>query len=163
MSFQTQKQKRITGPTSLEVLVFQAGDQWFGLRSGRQFRLVRFGPGQIKLLETPPEKENGLVGYLTKTGASLPVYDLAFLLGLKSEPALPAEGQLIQVLIENQPVGFIIEQAQEIQRVPVPELRQLPAILSDLWTAPVIWAVWLRPDNTLIPLLELAFIPGIRA
>ncbi|MBN9386468.1 MAG: chemotaxis protein CheW [Chloroflexi bacterium] len=163
MSFQTQKPKRITGPTSLEILVFQAGGQWFGLRSGRQIRLVSFGPGQLKFFETPSEKESGPVGFLTKTGASFPVYDLAYLLGLKSEPGLPAEGQLIQALVENQPVGFIIEQAQEIQRVPVPELRQIPAIINDLWTAPVVWAVWLRPDNTLIPLLDLAFIPAIQA
>jgi hypothetical protein len=162
LSFQTQKPKQITGPTSLEILVFQAGGQWFGLRSGRQIRLVIFGPGQLKPLETPSENGGGPVGYLTKAAGSYPVYDLAYSLGLHSAPAMPEEGQLIQVLRDNQPLGFTIEQAQEIQRVPMPELRQLPAIVSRLWTAPVIWAVWLRPDNTLIPLLDLAFVPGSR-
>lgn len=160
MNYQTQKPKRVTGPTTLEILVFQSGGQWFGVRSGRQIHLLGFGPDRFKPAEADARVEGGPAGYLTIAKNTFPVYNLAFLLGLKDTPTLPEEGQLIQAAIEDQMVGFAIEEAQEIQRVPVPELRQIPAIVNPSEVAPVTWAVWLRPDNTIIPLLDLAYLPG---
>lgn len=160
MSFQIQKSNLAPTPTTLEILIIRVAGYWLAVRSTTQLRLLSFEAGQLAAGGPVTERQAGRIGYLKKANYSFPVYDLAFLLGLKDKPELPESGQIVQTLVGGQAAGFTIEQAQEIQRVPVTALRQLPEIVSRVRITPAIWAVWTRPDGELIPLLDLAFVPG---
>jgi chemotaxis signal transduction protein len=157
MSLQIQKSERVNSPAgiiaSLEILVIRVGGQWFGVRSDRQIRLLSY---EAARLNKPPEPALGqLPGLLGILGAEeLPVFDLAHLLELPALPNASPPGQLIQVNFNGQPLGFAIEQAQEIQRVALTELKQLPPIIKQLRSKPVVWAVWQRSPAELIPLLD---------
>ena len=160
MSFQIQKTNRASAPTTLELLVFRVAGQWLAVRSTRQLRLVSFAADQVQASDRATDRQAGQVGFLNRPNYSFPVYDLAFLLGLKDNPELPESGQIVQTLLDGQPAGFTIEQAKEIQRVPVNALRQLPEIVKRLRLTQAIWAVWPRSGGELIPLIDLALVPG---
>ncbi len=163
MRFQIKKFNAASGQATLEILVIRVAGQWLALRSARQLRVASFEAGQLGPGDPLTDRQTGRIGYLNKANVSLPVYDLAFLLGLKAEPALSDNGQIIvQTWPGSGTAGFTIEMAQEIQRAPLTALRQLPEIVRRPGITPLIWAIWLRPDGELIPLLDLTFVPGTK-
>lgn len=157
MSSHIQKSNQASGPTTLEILVVRVAGEWLAVRSARLMRLVSFEARQLQADEPGQTNFPGRLGLLQKANEAVPVYDLAYLLGLRNAPQTPESGQLVQASPEGQPACFTIEEAQEIQRVPVAELRRLPEIISRSQTNPAIWAVWARPGGELIPLLDLTF------
>lgn len=157
MSVQIQKSERATAKTFLEILVIRVAGQWFGLRSDRQIHLRNFEAGKLIKSDDPALAElSGLLGELENL--RLPIFDLAYLLELPASPSASPASQLVQLNLSGRAFGFAIEQAQEIQRVPLNELKQLPPIIKQLRSRPAIWAVWQRPSKELIPLLDFSFV-----
>jgi hypothetical protein len=157
MSSQIQKPKRDISPTYLEVLIIRVAGQWFGLRSDRQIRLLQIGTSPLNKPADPALAQlAGLLGELGTTG--LPVFDLAYLLKLPSDPAASPSGQLVQLTLNGHAFGFAIEQAQEIQRIPLTQIHQLPPLIKNLQIRPAVWAVWQRSQSELIPLLDFFFV-----
>jgi chemotaxis signal transduction protein len=157
MSLQIQKSERVNSLAgkiaSLEILVIRVGGQWFGVRSDRHIRLLSYEAARLnKPAEPALGQLPGLLGVLGE--AKVPVFDLAYLLELAPLPNTSPLGQLIQVNFNGQALGFAIDQAQEIQRVALSELKQLPPIIKQLRSKPVVWAVWQRSPAELIPLLD---------
>jgi chemotaxis signal transduction protein len=157
MSLPNQKSERAAPKNYLEILIIRVAGQWFGVRNDQPLRLLNF---QARQLNKPAEPAlAGLSGLLGELGIScLPVFDLAHLLELPDSPAASQAGQLVQLNLNGQALGFAIEQAQEFQRAPMSELRQLPPMLKQLRARPAIWAVWQRSAEELIPLLDFNFV-----
>jgi chemotaxis signal transduction protein len=158
MSLQTPKSERVNPPaakiTALELLVIRLGGQWFGVRSDTNLRLLSFEAARLMPPADPALGQlPGLLGVWGKE--QMPVFDLAHLLGLAPPPQAVPPGQLIQVTLNRRALGFVIDQAQEIQRVTLAELKQLPPFIQQLRSRPVVWAVWQRSPTELIPLLDL--------
>ncbi len=159
MSLQTPKSERANPPaakiTALELLVIRLGGQWFGVRSDTNLRLLSFEAARLMPPANPALGQlPGLLGVLGED-AQLPVFDLAHLLALTPPPQAAPPGQLIQVTLNRRAFGFAIDQAQEIQRVALAELKQLPPFMQQLRSRPVVWAVWQRSSTELMPLLDL--------
>lgn len=141
--------------TYLEILVIRVAGQWFGVRSDRYLRLQSFEVARLKAPDEPALTH--LAGLLGELGAArLPVFDLAHLLDLPTHPPAPPVGQLIQITLNERGFGFAIDEAQEIQRVALAQLKQLPPIIKQLRFRPVVWAVWQRSSAELIPLLDFS-------
>ncbi len=153
MSLQSQKSERAAPRTYLEILVIRVAGQWFGLRSDRQIHLLHFEASQLRQPDGNLAQISGLLGELGEN--RLPVLDLAYLLELPTHS--PAK-QLVQLTLNGQTFGFAIEQAQEIQRVALAELHQLPPLIKHLHTRAAVWAVWQRSAEDLIPLLDFNFV-----
>ncbi len=154
MSLQRQKSERAAPRTYLEILVIRVAGQWFGLRSDRQIHLLHFEASQLRQPDGPALAQiSGLLGELGEK--RLPVLDLAYLLEL---PTDSLANQLVQLTLNGQTFGFAIEQAQEIQRVALAELHQLPPLIKHLHTRAAVWAVWQRSAEDLIPLLDFNFV-----
>jgi chemotaxis signal transduction protein len=143
--------------TYLEILVVRLAGQWFGVRSDQNLRLLHFVESRLSPASNPAL--TGLAGFLGELDrGQLPCFDLAALLELPTGLARAPLKQLIRLTLNGRNLGFAIEEAQEIQRVALTDLKQIPPVIKILRSRPAAWAVWLRSPEQLIPLLDFSAV-----
>lgn len=155
MSFQSHKSKTANTQLTLEILVFRVAGQWFGLRGDRQLHLRNF---DYRKLQPPSDPALAQLARFLGELDGLPVFDLAQLLKIDIEPKTNPAGQLMWLNLGGMNCGFVIDEAQAIQRVPLNELKLLPLVIRQLNLIPAVWAVWQRAKDDLIPLLDFNFV-----
>lgn len=139
--------------TSIEVLLVQIGDQWLGVRTKR---LLRLAPFSLNRLSPIPEELSSLLPALlgvVSQADNMPVIDLVRLLELPLETR-PSSEQMMIIEYEGLAVGFVVQVAQEIERVNLKDIRLLPRLVEQSLVKPVVWAIWQRSAEEPIPLIE---------
>lgn len=158
--------------STFEVLVFCVGETWLAIRANRIQRLMAYTPAAIKpgTPDDPTFEAPALLGYFEPAGlaekkegfsptlsgkvASFPVLALDKLLELSAPVSEDAYKQIICLEHNGGTVGLAIESALEIERANVTDIRVLPAWVENSRTKPVVWALWQRSHDELLPLVE---------
>ena len=139
--------------TSIEVLLVQIGNQWLGIRTKR---LVRLAPFSLTRLSPVPEELSTLLPALlgvVSQADNMPVIDLMTLLDLSLE-ARPSSEQMMIIEYEGLAVAFVVQVAQEIERINLKDIKLLPRLVEQSLLKPVVWAIWQRSAEEPIPLIE---------
>jgi chemotaxis signal transduction protein len=161
--------------STFEVLVFCVGETWLAVRANRIQRLMAYTNEAIK----PPTAHDpafpALLGFfepssiLDKKEGDLtspqsgkflvslerfPVLALNTLLELSAPVGETSYKQIICFEHNGGTVGFAIETALEIERANVTDVRVLPAWVEKSRHKPVVWALWQRTDDDLLPLVD---------
>ena len=139
---------------TLEVLLIQVGQTKLGVRAKNIIRLQSYAPEM--LFQPAHDAPKFLLGLLGWRGTYLPLLDLNRLL---QQPPVPAEQPGQQVLViewESRKVGFLVQVAEQIERIWVRDLRLLPSVVEKNLIKPAVWAIWQPQPDELIPLLEPA-------
>lgn len=160
---------------TFEILVVCVSEILLAIRANRIQRLIAYLPGAIQ----PPAAEEptfpGLLGYFdpsampakTDGGSRLarhrvladstqrfPVLALSGLLELPVPANTDAYKQIICIEQNGTTVGFAIEAASEIERANIADVRLLPKWVEESRIKPVVWALWQRTPDDLLPLVE---------
>lgn len=139
----------VTRAETLELVLLETGNTSLAVRATSVKRLQRIGSADLRLAGRGIH--SALCGYLYT--ASLPVFDMADLLGLGHTP--PAnEYQLLVTEYGNRRAGFVVEQAQEVLRAGFNELDVLPPVVARARLRPAAWALWRKSPEELIVLIE---------
>jgi chemotaxis signal transduction protein len=159
-----------TRPSIFEVLVFCVGETWLVIRAHRIQRLMAYTTAAIKPGAPDEPIFAGLLGYFEPSGlpekkesfsptlsgklARFPVLALDKILELPAPVAEDAYKQIICMEYNGGTIGFAIESALEIERANVADVRVLPSWVENSRTKPVVWALWQRSPDELLPLVE---------
>ena len=136
---------------TLEVLLIKLDAQLFALRARQIIRLQQFKADQ--LLPSTNIQLPYLHGLLGWRGTYLPLLDLATLLELT--PGSLDDSQQVLVLEQvGQPVGLLVQAAQQIERFNLADLHLLPPLIEQNLLKPAVWALWKRSPTELIPLFD---------
>ncbi len=149
---QSSQEKALAG-NKLELLVIQSGESKLAIRAAAINRLRRFKLAEIQPLDN--QTIPGGLGHIPSQ--NLPVLHLAGLLGLdNSQPLDEATCQIIVTEFQGQDVGFVVEQAHEMERAELQDIHLLPAVIEQLLYKPAVWALWQPSPENIVPLVDLS-------
>lgn len=136
---------------NLELVLIEVGVTRLAVRAASIKRLQRMN---LLELESPgPEAHPALRGFVYSN--SLPVFDLAQLLGFESATLNYKKDEQILIIERGERrAGFVVEQAQEVIRAALSELDTLPLLVQESLLRPAAWALWRKSKEEIIILVE---------